>query len=183
MACSALQLISTQRADHRRHAQVLIIVLVGADQRDGRHADVAARAGLVVVRRGLGDRLGLLDVVHHGFFAPLVVDALPAAPQGFPIKIYSDLGWLRRLVAACRPHEQIGGGCEKSSKGLLKERVAKKPTRPVCLRTVSVALCPTQTSPGSVSRGGRGPGASSAALSMPRPRTGNGTKHSRDHPS
>ena len=65
-------------ADHRRHAQVLIIIILGADQRDGRHAHVAARAGLVVVRRGLGDRLGLLDVIHHAFFAPLGVDALPA---------------------------------------------------------------------------------------------------------
>ena len=35
-----------------------------------------------------------------------VVYALPAAPQGFPIKIYSDLGCLRRLLAACWPHEQ-----------------------------------------------------------------------------
>ena len=75
---------------------------------------IAAHAGLVVVRRGLGDRLGLLDVIHHPFFAPLVVDALPAAPQGFPIKIYSALGCLRRLLAACWHHEQIGGGCEKS---------------------------------------------------------------------
>ena len=105
MACSALQLISTQRADHRRHAQVLVIVILGADQRDGRHADVAARAGLVVVRRGLVDRLGLLDVIHHGAF----FDALPAAPQGFPIKIYSDLGGLRRPLAACWPHEQRRG--------------------------------------------------------------------------
>ena len=47
--------------------------------------------------------------------------------------------------------------------------MAKKTTRPVCLRTVSVALCPTQTSPGSVSRGGRGPCASSAALTCPFP--------------
>ena len=47
------------------------------------------------------------DVIHHGgFFALLVVYALPAAPQGFPIKIYSDLGCLRRLLAACWPHEQ-----------------------------------------------------------------------------
>ena len=157
MACSALQLISTQRADHRRHAQVLVVVLVGADQRDGRHADVAARAGLVVVRRGRVDRFRLLDVIHHGaFFAPLVVSALPAAPQGFPIEIYSALGGLRRPLAACRPHEQIWRRLREKqgqlSKGLLKGRVAKKPTRPVCLRTVSVALCPTQTSSGSVSR-------------------------------
>ena len=40
----------------RRHAQVLIIIVVGADQRDGRHAHVAARAGLVVVRHRLIDR-------------------------------------------------------------------------------------------------------------------------------
>ena len=116
MACSALQLISTQRADHRRHAQVLVIVILGADQRDGRHADVAARAGLVVVRRGLVDRLGLLDVIHHGAF----FDALPAAPQGFPIKIYSALGGLRRRLAACRPHEQV------RNQGLLKGTSGEK---------------------------------------------------------
>ena len=38
-----------------------------------------------------------------------VVYALPAAPQGFPIKIYSDLGGLRRPLAACWPHEQRRG--------------------------------------------------------------------------
>ena len=70
-------------ADHRRHAQVLIIIILGADQRDGRHAHIAARAGLVVVHGRLSDRFGLLQVLHHAF-------ALPAAPQGFPIKIYSD---------------------------------------------------------------------------------------------
>ena len=128
MACSALQLISTQRADHRRHAQVLVIVILGADQRDGRHADVAARAGLVVVRRGRVDRFGLLDVVHHAFFAPLGVSALPAAPQGFPIEIYSALGGLRRRLAACRPHEQV------RNQGLLKGTSGEKnslgPVRP-----------------------------------------------------
>ena len=102
-------------ADHRRHAQVLIIVLVGADQRDGRHAHVAARAGLVVVHGRLSDRFGLLQVLHHAF-------ALPAAPQGFPIKVYSALGCLRRLVAAFRPHEQMS---EIRVKGI----VAKKLTR------------------------------------------------------
>ena len=120
MACSALQLISTQRADHRRHAQVLVIVILGADQRDGRHADVAARAGLAVVRRGPVDRLGLLDVIHHAFFAPLGVSALPAAPQGFPIEIYSALGGLRRRLAACRPHEQV------RNQGLLKGTSGEK---------------------------------------------------------
>ena len=130
MACSALQLISTQRADHRRHAQVLVVVLVGADQRDGRHADVAARAGLVVVRRGLVDRLGLLDVIHHAFFAPLAVDALPAAPQGFPIKIYSDLGWLRRLVAACRPHEQIWRRAARKVRGYIEGASGEKTPDP-----------------------------------------------------
>ena len=56
-----------------------------------------------------------------------VVYALPAAPQGFPIKIYSDLGCLRRLLAACWPHEQRRG-CAKC-KTLLKGRWRKKLTR------------------------------------------------------
>ena len=77
-----------------------------------------------------------LHVIHHGaFFALLVVYALPAAPQGFPIKIYSDLGCLRRPLAACRPHEQRRG-CAKC-KSLLKGRWRKKLTRTRLPRTGS----------------------------------------------